>query len=146
MLSGPRPADEHMPLSTLDALIIALALAGLLDAAYVFYTQSTGKTLRCILGKSCDIVTKSRYAKTFGIDNSAAGMAYYLLLIAANALVASGHPVPWLLPIAASLAASLFSLYLVYLQLFVIHELCDYCMLSAVINWAISALLLWNHL
>ena len=47
--------------------------------------------------------------------------------------------------LAASLAASLFSLYLVYLQFFVIKELCDYCMLSALVNWSVSALLLWNH-
>ncbi len=134
-----------MPLSNVDILIIALSLIGLLDAAYVYYTQKTGKTLRCLIGKSCDIVTKSRYARTFGIDNSAAGMAYYAALIAFVALLQLGIAVPWQLAFAASLAASLFSLYLVYLQSFVIKELCDYCMLSALINWALSALLLWNH-
>ncbi len=130
-----------MPLDNTDMLIIALSLVGLADAAYVLYTQRTGKTLRCLIGKSCDIVTKSRYATTFGIDNSAAGAVFYLLLIAA---VLIAPAVPWPLVLAASLIASIFSLYLVYLQLFVIKELCDYCMLSAFINWALTALLLWH--
>ncbi len=134
-----------MPLSTSEILIIALSLIGLAVAAYVYYTQKTGKTLRCLIGKSCDIVTKSRYARTFGIDNSAAGAVYYICLMAGIVLASYGVPVPPVLLLAASLAASAFSLYLVYLQSFVIKELCDYCMLSAFINWALSALLLWNH-
>jgi uncharacterized membrane protein len=146
LLRGQGPRETSMPLSTLDILIIALSLIGLIDAAFVYYTQKTGKTLRCLIGNSCDIVTKSRYAKTLGIDNSAAGIVYYAAVIAAIAAPQIGLQVPWLILFAASLAASLFSIYLAYLQFFVIKELCDYCLLSALINWAISALLLTNHL
>jgi uncharacterized membrane protein len=145
-LGGKRPPGaDPMTLSTPETIIVALCAIGLADSAYVYYTQKTGRTLRCLIGNSCDIVTKSRYARTFGIDNSAAGAAYYAAVLAFILLLQLGIPVPWQLAFAASLAASLFSVYLVYLQLFVIRELCDWCMLSALLNWGISALLLWNH-
>ena len=95
-----------MPLDSADAIIILLSLIGLADAVYVLFTQKTGKTLRCLIGKSCDIVTKSKYATTFGIDNSIAGIAYYAALIAAIAFIWLGVQIPWTLLFAASLVAS----------------------------------------
>ena len=123
-------------------MILALSAAGLLIAAYVLYSQKSGKKMACMIGKNCDLVTTSPYAKTFGVDNSVMGVLFYSFLIAYSALAL---PVPAILPLALSVVASAFSIYLVYLQFFVIKELCDYCILSALVNWGLTAALLLSN-
>jgi uncharacterized membrane protein len=118
--------------------IVGLSALGLLISAYILYTQRTGKKLSCLIGDKCDIVTKSEYSKTFGIENSLLGVLYYGGLLA---VIALGIPVPGLLVLLVSAVSSLFSLYLVYIQFFVLRELCDYCMLSAFINWTLTIIL-----
>ncbi|MEW6035361.1 MAG: vitamin K epoxide reductase family protein [Candidatus Micrarchaeota archaeon] len=119
--------------------VAALSAACLLISAYVFYSKRSGRKLRCMIGKSCDIVTGSRYAVTFGVENSLMGMIYYsgLLLWAALPL-----PIPAPAVIGAALVAALFSAYLTWLQLFVIREMCDWCMVVNISNWAMLAILL----
>jgi uncharacterized membrane protein len=123
------------PLDLIFLAVLGLLALGLLISAYILYTQRTGKKLYCLIGDKCDIVTKSEYSKTFGIDNSLLGIFYYGALLAVFAL---GISVPWPLVLLLSAIASIFSIYLVHIQLFVLRELCDYCMLSAFINWALT--------
>lgn len=120
-----------------------LALLGLLISIYISYSQKTGTKMSCIIGKNCTLVTTSPYAKTFGISNSDMGIFYYLILIIFSVF---GFPIPYIFLLAISAVASLFSLYLIYLQFFVIRELCDYCVLSAFVNWGILALFLTHIL
>ena len=124
-------------------LLAPLAFVGLVISLYLLYAQKTNKKPACILGKNCDIVIESKYAKTFGVENTIFGVIYYGILLA---VLIFGISVPYEMVLFATVCVALYSVYLSYLQFFVIKEFCDYCMVVNVSNWIILALVLSNPL
>ncbi len=119
-------------------LLLALALLGFLVSLFIFFKRKYKEKLVCILGKDCGKVLYSKFSRQFGISNEIVGLFYYtavfistLILIAIPTLVTI--PVLWTQAIGIGLAA-LFSIYLIFLQLFVIKELCEYCLIVNIIN------------
>lgn len=121
------------------SLLALLAFAGLLISIYLLYTQKTHTKPACIIGKDCKIVTESRYAKTFGIENTIFGIIYYGAFLAALLIPL---PLPREVMLFATGCASIYSVYMTYLQLFVIRGICDYCMVVNALNWAVFAIVL----
>ena len=119
----------------------ALALLGLLLSVYLtlFKLGLTGP-LVCGIGE-CERVQTSRWAEVFGIPVAAYGVAGYLtLLVVALAGLSErriGDPAPtrWLVLISGIGVA--FSMYLTAVELFVIHAICRWCVVSAVLITAI---------
>ena len=123
-------------------LLASLAFIGLVISIYLLYAQKTNKKTACIIGK-CDIVIGSKYAKTFGMENTIFGVIYYAVLLVTAFF---GIPVPYELMLLATASVALYSVYLSYLQFFVIKEFCDYCMVVNLSNWIILAIVLSNPL
>jgi len=78
-------------------------------------------------------VTTSAYSKVFGLPLALYGAAYYLfmLIISVFYFDTKNEPAFKILkyvPVTGFLASA----YFVYLQLFVIHALCTYCVISAI--------------
>ena len=121
---------------------LALSVLGLIIAFYIWHKKKNKEKLFCVFGKNCDKVIKSKYAKTFGIDNTIIGMLYYIFVMIIS-IVALLFPVIStfsLFAIGFILIvgiAVLFSLYLTCVQLFVLRELCEYCLGSTAIVIAI---------
>ena len=120
-------------------------LAGmcLLISIYLLYTQKTKTKPACIIGKDCEAVIGSRYGKTLGIENTIYGIIYYGALLA---VILLQLPLPFILILLPASLVALYSVYLTYLQFFVIRGLCDYCMVANIANLVIFALLLANPL
>ncbi len=120
----------------------ALALVGLLLATYLLL-HSLGFTgpLVCGTSASCDTVQSSRYAKFLGLPVAGYGVGGYgaLFAIALAGLqprwAERRGPTVWLTVLAAIGVA--FTVYLTYLELFVIHAICRWCVGSAAIIVAI---------
>ncbi len=98
----------------------------------------------CPVGGHCADVVNSRYSKTFGMSNELLGMAYYTALLAGPVLVGLYPSVlgTWL-PFAVHAAmagAFLMSLYLTFIQLFVLRQICTWCLTTGVINGTILVL------
>jgi uncharacterized membrane protein len=118
-------------------LIAALALAGVFVALYLtLYKMGMIGNLACTIG-GCEQVNTSRYAEFFGIPVAAWGLGFY---IAAFAVAFVGTLPNWiarrepsLLLVGMSAVGVLFSGWLTYLELYVIHAICQYCVVSAVI-------------
>jgi uncharacterized membrane protein len=114
-----------------------LSLAGLFVSAYL-YLFKLGKigTLACGTG-SCETVQLSRWSRFAGIDVSLLGiLGYSLLLLLSLAALQPGFAVqrwPMRLMFLLTAAGVLFTAYLTYLELFVIHAICRWCVGSAVI-------------
>ena len=108
------------------------ALLGFLDATYLTVSHLSGAALACGADGGCEFVTTSKYATIGPVPIAAIGVAYYVV---ANLLVWT--PVGgWSRRTANLLAvltgvATLASVGLVYLQGFVIHAWCRYCLISA---------------
>jgi uncharacterized membrane protein len=123
-------------------LAALLALAGLFVASYLaLYKLGYIGTLACSVG-SCETVQTSRWATFAGAPVAMWGVAYYVVVLALSLAGLSGalrdsQRVSQLL-VAMTAAGVLFSLWLTYLELFVIHAICMYCVISALIAVALS--------
>lgn len=112
----------------------ALGLAGIgfIDATFLTIQHYTSFTLPCSITHGCELVTTSPYSFILGAPVALLGALYYVgVLLAVYGSLEFAKP-QWLKWIAiATTAGFLFSAWFVYLQLFVIHAICEYCMLSA---------------
>jgi uncharacterized membrane protein len=119
--------EERAPRVTL----IVLAALGLGISAYLTWTHFLGVPPMCISGSGrCETVQSSRYAAIFGVPVAALGaVAYAGLLFSATLRGEAGIYLGLLI----SLVGTLFSFYLTYLEVFVIHALCQWCLASAAI-------------
>lgn len=117
--------------------IVLLALVGLLVATYLWlYKIGVLGELKCGTG-SCEYVQTSRFAELLGVPVAFYGVAGYasLLVIGLATLegrLAADRRVTVLLAALASVGFA-FTLYLTYIELFVLHAICRWCVASAAI-------------
>lgn len=128
--------------------LLALALAGLGVAGYLTWVHYSGAIAFCAGSGGCEVVQGSRYALVGGVPVALLGLAMYLALAAlAVARLRLGDRAPALVPLAlfaVSLAGTLYSGYLTYLELYVIKAVCWWCVASAALATGILALSAWE--
>jgi uncharacterized membrane protein len=113
------------------------SLLGLFVSAYL-YLYKIGRigTLACGSG-DCETVQTSQWSRFLGVDVALIGLTGYavLLVVALMALRSSQveRRPPALLLTALAAGGVLFTGYLTYLELFVIHAICRWCVGSAAI-------------
>jgi uncharacterized membrane protein len=118
-------------------LAALVALAGLFVALYLaLYKLGYIGTLVCAVG-SCETVQTSRWAALFGIPVAVWGVAFYIAVLGValaglSPALADSHRLSRLL-VAMTGTGVLFSLWLTYLELFVIHAICMWCVVSAIL-------------
>ncbi len=130
--------------------VALLALAGLFISLYLLlYHLGFYGVLACGSG-SCDIVQASRYADFLGIPVPAWGVAWYGAVVALSLVQqARGHAegLPARLLDLAALGGLAFSIYLTAIELFVLHAVCRWCVVSALLAVGIFLLAApWNGL
>ena len=114
-----------------------LSLAGVFVSAYL-YLYKIGKigSLACGSG-GCETVQLSRYARFLGIEVALIGLVGYaaLLAVAIVSLQPRFVAVRWPIRLLALMSgvAVAFAAYLTWLELFVIHAICRWCVVSAVL-------------
>jgi uncharacterized membrane protein len=122
--------------------ILALAILGIADSAHLFY-EHLGHDVICI-GSGCSIVDESIYSEVFGIPTSVMGLVGYVIIFALSwAGFRLGTPAREWVHAAIygfALVGVLYSGYLTYLELFVIHAICTWRVVSAVIITTIFVL------
>lgn len=113
------------------------ALAGIMDAAYLSYVKITQVPVYCSPGfGNCESVSSSPYSYILGIPVAYLGLLTYLAILF---LLIFGEKIKLLQTngiyalFGISLFGFLFSLYLTYLELWVIKALCQWCIISAIL-------------
>ncbi len=126
-----------------------LSLAGALISAYLWmFKHGYIGTLACGTG-SCATVQLSPYSSFLGVDVALLGMVAYALLFGLALLGLQPawqdrrEPTRGMLVLSAG--GIVFSAYLTWLELFVIHAICRWCVASAVIIIAVGVLSLLDH-
>ena len=114
-----------------------LSLVGLFVSLYLtLYHYGVIGTLSCSVG-SCETVQTSRYAMLMGVPVAAWGVASYVVMLALAMASDTDRwadsRAPLMLLAAVSGWGLLFSAYLTYLELFVIHAICQWCVISAIL-------------
>jgi len=124
-----------------------LSVIGFAVSYYIYHSKKYDKQMYCVIGEDCDAVVKSKYGKTFGIENTIPGMLYYILifvygiLLFLNRNVFKGDIVYYSI-VSASIASVLFSIYLTGVQAFILKKWCEYCIVSSIASVLILAALL----
>ena len=113
-----------------------LALVGLFVSVYLLlYHMGFYGVLACGAG-SCETVQASKYAKFLGISVPAWGVAFYGAVFVLALMLQAGRAetsLPGRLLAAAALGGLCFSIYLTAIELFVLHAVCMWCVVSAIL-------------
>ena len=114
-----------------------LSLIGLADALYLTVEHVTGQSVRCTIISGCSEVLSSPYAVVAGVPLAMIGAAAYFTAFSLATLAAFNYRIAGTLLTVLVTTMFLVSLWLIYLQAFVIREFCQYCLLSAAITLAL---------
>ena len=108
-----------------------LALAGIGVATYIAIAEGGGGAPKCLAGgHGCETVADSQYSHLAGVNVAVIGIIGYVLLLAAA--IAPGDPGRFGGFLTALIGFG-FSVYLTYLELFVIDAICQWCVASAIL-------------
>lgn len=133
--NSPSP---RLPFS-LSSLASVVALIGLGDAVYLTVKHLTGEQVPCSIVSGCETVLTSSYAAIAGIPLAGFGAAAYFAAFCLAILTLFGNRKIWFLFGVLTILMSLFTLWLLYLQAFVIGAFCQFCLLSAFITFSLLA-------
>ena len=122
-----------------------LSLIGLADALYLTVEHVTGQSVRCTIISGCSEVLSSPYAVVAGVPLAMIGAAAYFTVFSLATLAAFNYRIAGTLLTVLVTTMFLVSLWLIYLQAFVIREFCQYCLLSAAITTGLLVVTLFSR-
>ncbi len=140
------PGESQNKVAWSYVVVALLSLIGLADAIYLTVQDLTGQHLRCTIVSGCNEVLGSAYAHLGPVPLAALGALAYFTVFSLAILGAFGYRLAG--PLLAGLVAVMFlmTLWLLYLQAFVIHHFCQYCLLSAAVTTAVTAIVLGSRI
>jgi|SRR5947207_11628505 uncharacterized membrane protein len=119
-----------------------VSLAGLADATYLTVQALTGETLGCGGSPDCFRVLGSAYSKVGGIPVALFGVLAYFSAFTFATFAAFGYARARLLLISTIGAMFLATLWFLYVQAFLLHAYCRYCLFSAAITFLLAGLVI----
>ncbi len=123
-------------------IMACVALAGLADATFLTVSHLTGDDAVCGSLAGCSAVLGSAYATIRGIPTAAFGAVAYFTVFSTAVLAAFGYAGVRKFLVLAVSAMFIASLYFLYLQSFVLHAFCPFCLFSAAMTFLLAGLLL----
>ena len=138
-MSHPKKADKSPVWPYAVAALVSLV--GLGDAIYLTVQDLTGQNLRCTIITGCAEVLGSKYAHVGPIPLASLGAVAYFTFFSLAILAVFGYSLTR--PLLVVLVAVMFltALWLTYLQAFVIHHFCQYCLLSAAVTTILTLII-----
>ena len=121
-------------------IVVTAALVGIADTVYMMWHKFRGTEVACIgfPKRWCQKVWYSKQSKTFGIPNSILGFFMFAAILFL-AVLQPGLPY-WPIQFLVGFGF-LFSLYFLYVQIFVLRALCTWCVISFLVfstmAWAV---------
>ena len=117
------------------------ALVGFADSAYLTAEHVRGVVPPCTVLKGCEAVLASSFSSIGVVPVSLVGVLFYGAMIVLLVMYLDSwdrqilHRASWL-----SVAGFLGTLYFVFVQAFILHSFCQYCMLSALTSTTLLVL------
>lgn len=114
---------------------IALAALGVLVSAYMTVYKLTENNSMCLGNGGCASVNSSVYSEVRGVPVAVIGVGGYLAILA-TLLAENRNPFlrrnGTMIVFGSALVGFLFTLYLIYVELALIHALCPFCVTSQI--------------
>ena len=134
-------AIVHSRKATLLYSVAALvSLAGLADSIYLTVEHLSGRSVKCTIVSGCSEVLSSPYASVRGIPLALIGAAAYFSVFSLATLAAFDYKLAGTLITILVGLMFLTTLWLIYLQAFVIGHFCQFCLLSAIVTTILTVL------
>ena len=124
----------------LYTIAAVVSLAGLADATYLTVQALTGETLVCGGSTDCFRVLGSSYARVGGIPLALFGTLGYFSVFSFATFAAFGYSRARTFLILTIGAMFLVTLWLLYVQAFLLHAYCRYCLFSAAIVFLLAGI------
>lgn len=116
---------------------VAIAATGIGVATYIAIADATSGSPTCLAGgHGCETVAKSSYSHLAGISVAVIGIFGYVTILVAA--MVRGDPGRFAGFALAAIGFG-FSVYLTYLELFVIDAICQWCVASAILTTGLLA-------
>lgn len=122
-------------------VIVLISLAGLADATYLFVQNLAGETVVCGGSPDCFRVLGSVYSKIAGIPVAAIGTVAYFTVFTFATFAAFGYQRARIFLTVTVFAMFLSTLWFLYVQAFLLHAFCRYCLFSAAITFFLTGLI-----
>jgi uncharacterized membrane protein len=126
--------------TVLYSIAAILALIGLAEATYLSVQYLLGETITCEGSTGCFEVLGSPYAKVWGIPVAAFGAVAYFAAFSFATFTAFGYVVTRRLFVLTIAAMFLTTLWLLFVQAFILHAFCRYCLFSAAIIFFLTGI------
>jgi len=129
--------------SRLRLISLALALLGLAVSLYLTWVKVARTSVFCGGVGDCEAVNSSIYAQINGMPVAVLGAGAYLAMAVLLFMEPRGQLWAEWAPLAVfglGLTGTLYSAYLTYIELAVLHAVCPYCVVSAICITSILAL------
>ena len=123
----------------LHTVAAIVSVAGLADAAYLTVQALTGETLVCGGSPDCFRVLGSSYARVAGIPVAAFGSLAYFGAFSFATFAAFGYERARTFFAIIVWAMFGVTLWLLYVQAFLLHAFCQYCLFSAALVFMLAA-------
>jgi uncharacterized membrane protein len=128
--------------NVLYIIVAIVSLAGLADAIYLTVQALTGETLACGGSPDCFRVLGSQYSRVAGIPVATFGtLAYFSVFTFAIFALFSYARARLFLTLTVT-AMFLATLWFLYVQAFLLHAYCRYCLFSAAVTFLLAGLVI----
>ena len=117
-----------------------ISLVGLAEATYLTVLYLSGETAVCGGSADCFKVLGSAYANIHGVPVAGFGAIAYFIAFSSATFTAFGYARAGKCFALTVLSMFLATLWLLYLQAFVLHAFCRYCLFSAAIIFLLAGL------
>lgn len=104
---------------------------GMIDSAYIGFNSLGGTLIPCGPASQCDEVLNSSYSHVGNVSIAWLGFLFYFAVSASSCFRLWGFQQTFRFTMVASLVAFLVTIYLLYVQAFLLQAFCNYCLLSA---------------
>jgi len=124
------------------SIIALLAIVGVADSLYLTVEHLTGRSIICAFSTGCSKVLASPYARIGSIPVAGLGVAAYFSVFSLAILASFGYRIARVLLLPLILIMFLMTLWLLFVQAFQLRAFCDYCLLSAGVITALTAMVI----
>ena len=119
-----------------------ISLVGLADATYLSVQALTGETLGCGGSPDCFRVLGSSYSRVAGVPVALFGAVAYFSVFTFATFAGFGYRRARTFLILTIAAMFLATLWFLYVQSFLLHAYCRYCLFSAAITFLLAGLVI----
>lgn len=135
-MKSEKNASETFPkLNKLILYSLILGFLGFMVATYLTILHFNNALPPCSLTSNCELVLTSKYASVFGVPVALLGSLFYLGIIVLCLLIITNYKRVFLNTFYLFVASGfVVSLILIYIQAYLIHAYCQYCLISEAIS------------